>query len=473
MTQAIARRRTLPAQAVETDVLKRWDFYQKILIFALLHVPLALIMNSNRIIGTAHAVLTLLVGLYFLKDDKPHRMLYVAAYIAGMEILWRGTQTYVFYEFGKYSISLLLMLSLIRQKLLQRIDVIPLFYFAMLLPSTPQAQSPHTSLDGLQLLDYPFYFLNLNRTTIAFHLSGPFLLAVAASYFSAITFNRRQIVTLLFALVVPIFGLLGLAIEQDIQNASAISQIVVSSHLTAAGFGPNQVSSILGLGVMGSFLLILMVKRFDVRIGMGLVMVLLAGQNLLTFSRGGFWTGIAGVGVAAIYLLRDRRHRMGALGAAIVLAMTINFVVLPVLTRVAGDNIISRFSSFDLESRDTIAMDEIQLFLDHPVFGTGPGTTNFYAGHAAHTEYSRAIGEHGGFGVLSIAILVFMALRRLFTRRTPYSKALMMAFTVWPMLFMFHAATRNAAPGFIFGLGAATFLVSSGDDSDDEPQPDQ
>jgi hypothetical protein len=475
MTQAIAQRRTsLPtADPIETDVLKTWGFYQKFLIFALLHIPLVFAMNANRYVGTVHAVITLLVGLYFLKDEKPYRMLYVAAYIAGMEILWRGTLTLVFYEFGKYSISLLLGLSLLRQKLLQKIDVIPLFYFAVLMPSIPQAQSPHDSLNNLALIDYPFYFLNLNRTTIAFHLSGPFVLAMSAAYFSAIKFNRQQIVTLLFSLVVPIFALLVLAVQQDYLHIDQLSSIVVSSHMTAAGFGPNQVSSILGLGVMGSFLLLLLVKRFDVRIAMALLTVLLAAQNLLTFSRGGFWTGLAAVAVAALYLLRDRRQRVGAFAAMIVFVLVLNFVVLPLLTSLAGDNIVARFSSFDLEARDTIAMDEFQLFLRSPVFGMGPGSTNRYAGHAAHTEYARAIGEHGSFGLLSMLILGFMAVRRLLTGRPPTSKALMMAFTVWPMLFMLHAATRNAAPGFIFGLGAATFLLNSDrKDGTDEPSYD-
>src|SRR5687768_4601180 len=133
MTQAIAQRRTsLPtAEPIETDVLKTWGFYQKFLIFALLHVPLVLIMDTNRYVGTVHAVVTIAVGLYFLRDEKPYRLLYIAAYITGMEVLWRGTGAIIFHEFAKYSISLLLILSMIKQRTMQKIDITPLFYFLM------------------------------------------------------------------------------------------------------------------------------------------------------------------------------------------------------------------------------------------------------------------------------------------------------------------------------------------------------
>jgi cell division protein FtsW (lipid II flippase) len=71
------------------------------------------------------------------------------------------------------------------------------------------------------------------------------------------------------------------------------------------------------------------------------------------------------------------------------------------------------------------------------------------------------------FGVLALLILVWITLGRVFARQPALSKAIVLSLTVWALLFMYHAATRLAAPGFIFGMAAATFLIEV--DSQDRP----
>ncbi|MBX2990068.1 MAG: hypothetical protein KF749_02755, partial [Bacteroidetes bacterium] len=55
-----------------------------LLAFALLHVPLALLMRGERMIATVHAFTTLILGLVFvIKSRNLVQVVYVVAYIAG------------------------------------------------------------------------------------------------------------------------------------------------------------------------------------------------------------------------------------------------------------------------------------------------------------------------------------------------------------------------------------------------------
>ncbi|MGQ9525959.1 MAG: hypothetical protein ACUVTZ_14135, partial [Armatimonadota bacterium] len=101
------------------------------LLFAMAHVPLALAMREARYVATAHAVLTLLLGLVFTlsrrRTDLPPA--FAAAYIVGAEVLWRATGARVFWEYGKYAVTLILAVGILRRRTLSRGALAPLAYF--------------------------------------------------------------------------------------------------------------------------------------------------------------------------------------------------------------------------------------------------------------------------------------------------------------------------------------------------------
>jgi len=78
---------------------------------------------------------------------------------------------------------------------------------------------------------------------------------------------------------------------------------------------------------------------------------------------------------------------------------------------------------------------------------------------SAHIEYTRLLSEHGIFGVLSLVVLLSMVVERFRKPAQPLDKAFVVAFTMWTLLYMLHAAMRLAAPGVMFGLGSATFAL--------------
>src|SRR5712691_6593978 len=63
-----------------------------------------------------------------------HKLLALCAYIAGSEVIWRMTDAWVFWETGKYFLTLFCLLGLFRKRD-KKIPFLPVLYFALLLPS--------------------------------------------------------------------------------------------------------------------------------------------------------------------------------------------------------------------------------------------------------------------------------------------------------------------------------------------------
>ena len=418
----------------------------RVLAFLGLHMPLALLLDRFSLLSTAHALFIFALGLYLIvRDSDPKRLLYVIAYIAAAELLWRGTGASVFWEFGKYAIVLLLLLSIFKQQLFFSSAKLPFLYFLCLLPS---------------ILVVPAF----NREDISFNLSGPLALAIATSYFSTVKLSRHQVKTIFLSMLAPIVGLAFLALFE--LNVTEQIEFVVGGKATSAGIGPNQFSSILGAGVVAAFVYFLLEREhWFLRMLMLVIIIWLIGQTALTFSRGGLWTALGSLVAATFFLLRDRQSRGILLAAAVTGFVLIYFVALPALDSYTGGVLGSRVRSLELTGRDRIMEADIIAFQSYPIFGIGPGQSyEFHAltfrASSAHTEYTRMLAEHGSFGLFALLILIFLAVRHSWqARRSPLAQALSVACVSWALLYMVHAAMRLAAPALLFGLAAATMSV--------------
>ena len=73
------------------------------------HVLLSLVAQRVVVVSTVWALATLLVGFVALSRPRTsERLVVVVAYIVGAELVWRGTHAAVFWEYGKYTLILLL-----------------------------------------------------------------------------------------------------------------------------------------------------------------------------------------------------------------------------------------------------------------------------------------------------------------------------------------------------------------------------
>jgi O-antigen ligase len=416
------------------------------LIFMGAHVPLALLMRSRPMLSTVHALITFAVGLAWAASGRnPRRVACVGAYLAGSEVLWRMTGADFFWEGAKYATVLIFLIALVRAGRLKAPPAI-IAYFALLLPST--------------ILVWMEIGFSQARSQTSFNLSGPLALAVSVWFFSHLRVSREGVSQILSALVAPIVGVFALAFFGTV-TAVNLTFGRGSNLTTSGGFGPNQVSAMLGLGALAAFMLALDHSRHLVYRGAMLVLLLaFAAQSALTFSRTGVVALVICIGIGTFFLVRSQRARVSLILGLPLLAAAAVFVVVPRLDSLTGGALVDRFRNTNPTGRDQLAKADWLIFLDHPMLGVGPGQAQplrYIAGRegVAHTEFTRMIAEHGLLGLAALILLLFSAVHRFGSARGPGERGTVAMLYTWSLLFMLVAGMRVVAPSFVFGLATA------------------
>ena len=190
-----------------------------------------------------------------------------------------------------------------------------------------------------------------------------------------------------------------------------------SNSATSGGFGPNQVSAILGLGLVAIVVYLIVGRAKRVVTGTMLLLTLfLARQCLITLSRGGVYMALGAVAAASFYLLRDRAYRGKLLAAGAVVGAILVFVVIPRLEAITGGVLVSRFENTSGTGRELLIKADLESWAENPVLGVGPGLggknrLKYFHVPTAHTEYTRMLAEHGLLGLVSLVLLGAMAVR--------------------------------------------------------------
>jgi hypothetical protein len=233
----------------------------------------------------------------------------------------------------------------------------------------------------------------------------------------------------------------------------------------SGGFGPNQVSAALGLAVLCSFLLVIETRsRVGVRVVMFGVMVWLAMQSALTFSRGGLYTATAGILAGWLALVDQPRALLKPLMVAAALILLGYYVIWPKLDDFTEGNLTARFEDTGTTRRGDLSNVDLQLWIEHPIMGVGPGVSkeNHEDEIAAHTEFTRLVAEHGLFGATAIVLLFFAGFQNFKHATSSRERAIVLAMAAWSTLFMLNSAMRLVAPSFGFGLTFALILPATG-----------
>jgi O-antigen ligase len=442
-------RRALPA-AIENPVQivsYSGDFFLRN--FVVFHILLALLMYKVEFVSTLHAVVTLSIGLFWaLSGRRIEHVAYIGAYIMGSEVLWRMTHAIMFWEAVKYVLALIFVLAIFRWKLF-RGSFKPLFFFSLLVPSVLVT---FLGLDFSQAQDF-----------ISFNLSGPLALTGSIWLFSNIRLPYEKLTRLFWMMISPILGIVTIALFSTVTATNIIFD-EKSNFVTSGGFGPNQVSAMLGLASFLVFFLYSLAgskeRLFPRPLLLGLI-ILFAAQSAMTFSRTGVYLAAGSVAVAFFFLLRDKRARLRGVAAMIVVFLIGNFLLLPAFDTFTGGAFSRRYANMDPTKRQHIAQADLEQWQEDPIFGVGIGQAKLHRtsprlhGIAAHTEFTRLLAEHGSFGFLAIVMLLLMVLKNIRRIRDPREKALSLSLITWSVLFMMVSAMRLCAPAYIFGLAFA------------------
>ena len=303
------------------------------------------------------------------------------------------------------------------------------------------------------------------RKAITFNISGPVCLGLSALYCyqRQLTLSQLQNIVIFFGL--PIIATLGylLLYHPSVRDVVTGTQ---SNFATSGGFGPNQVATILGLGMFVFFCQFVFMSKSKIIMALnGGLFVVTSYRAIVTFSRGGVITGFAMVifVLLAAYLFSNstgKRKLKWILFISTIMGMSIwSYSVIQtrglINKRYANQDAAGRIKEDRLGGREQIIGTELELFKENPIMGVGIGMGKSYREQmlgqevASHNEITRLLAEHGMFGVL-ILLILFLTPLIIFLNNA--QNIYFFSFYVFWLLTINHAAMRIAAPAFVYAL---------------------
>ncbi len=408
-----------------------------------LHVPLALAMHASPALARGQAVLAIAAVLWTLAAARsPGPIVVAAGYVAGAEVLWRQTHAGLPWEAGKYLLLLIFAVGIFRfVGRLERWAVVGLFLAALV----PAAVVPVLDLGVIGAID-----------PLSFNLSGLVALAVGVLFLSRVAGPWDAMTPALWAFIAPVVGVTAIA-TNGVRTLGVDDFFNDSNFRSSGGYGPNQVSAVLGLAALFLVLMAFRERRWSLQLAGAVLALWLTGQAMLTFSRGGVVNLVIALLVAVPFLLRRRETAVRVLAVGVAIAAVFLWVIVPRLDDFTGGALDRRFSrGREAERRAELIAKDYETFEEHPGLGVGVGQSEFYRIErrliASHTEYTRLLAEHGLLGLLAMGCLVVMIWTGFRRQVQPFGQAWTAALVAWTALELSHSSTRLAAIAFTFAL---------------------
>lgn len=393
--------------------------------------------------------------LYRIVMSSPSKLtmnvLLACAYFAGIEILFRMTKGGLAYEASKYLVILFMLIGMFYKGVSGK--GYPYFiYLVLLVPSIVVASITITDVASF-------------RTNITFVLSGPVCLGLAAlfCYDRKVTYNDiHKIIMYIMLPIVSTTVYLFLYTPSIKDRLSGTS----SNAALSGGFGPNQVSTILGLGI---FCVVVRLVLKSPNLFLKLFNLALLGamtfRGIVTFSRGGILTAV--IVVAAFFgtvVLRLKIKRIAPLFGSVFLLVSILAATWVISSNQTRGLIDKRYANEDALGREKqdlttgrldLFMEEIDGFLDSPFLGIGASRVKDrrveQTGHQlpSHNELGRLLSEHGLFGIICIMILIFKPAS---FRANNRKNIFFFSFLAFWFATINHSGIRIAAPALLYAL---------------------
>lgn len=420
------------------------------------HVALAVGIFIFETLSKVYFIAILAVGLFAIISAAPKkRYIYVlssCAYVVGSEVFIRMTGGNFIYEASKYFVILFLLLGMALGDGVGKKSYIYFIYILVLVPGIVVAANTLN------------YETNI-RTAVAFNLSGPICLGVVAVYCYQRKISIKALQNILLAAILPIISTTTYLFlySPSIKDVLSGTQ---SNFATSGGFGPNQVSTILGLGVfLLAGRLFLQSKTLFFKILNISILALMAYRAIVTFSRGGVFVAVIVIlaFIAVFYFKSSSKTRLRITFTLLIFGLEI-LLTWYVSSFSTGGLIDKRYSNQDAigrakedvtTGRTVLLANELNEFFENPFLGVGVGKLKELRLEkegikaASHNEMSRIVGEHGVFGVLAFSILL---LAPLFLRFKNKKNIYFYSFYLFWFLTINHSSMRIAAPAFIYGL---------------------
>jgi hypothetical protein len=425
--------------------------FSLIVLITLLHLPLGILLYNAGPLAMLHPLIVFATGLSWAvrKRIRMGQVALAMGYLIGSEVLWRMAKVPIPWEFGKYGPAVIIIVALLRRNS-HRIPALPLVYFMVLLPSCV-----------LTLLAFDVVKA---KDILSSNMSGPLLLLLSCWFFLNTRMSLPEVRRLCVSILIPLISVSCVTLFYTV-SAEEINFNQESNFATSGGFGPNQVSSMLGLGAFIALLtLIIFRNKTSYKIYFALAALLCTAQSVMTFSRGGIYNALAAILAVSLWELRKPGQSWQRLAPVVGAAMMFLLLVFPVLNNLTGGSLQERFQDVDTARREDLATTDVKIFLENPVLGVGVGLAYDYRQRflgykaMAHTEFSRLLSEHGAFGVVALLSLLAMTLVNLKRQPSNLGRAMVIGAAAWSVMFMLNAGMRLGAPSFIWGLTFVTII---------------
>ncbi|WP_320814512.1 O-antigen ligase family protein [Flavobacterium sp.] len=429
--------------------------------YILFHIVLGGLIFVLPIVSKLYAILIIVVGVRYvvLNKNEDNEALYVASYIVGAEVFLRMTQGNFFEQYAKYGVMGVLFIGMFYKSFSK--NSFPYIIYGLLL------------FPGVVMSFFSLNFDTDIRKAITFNIVGPVTLLVSSVYCYQRKISFRQIKNIIDLLAYPLIP----TIIYMYFYAPSIKDVVTntqSNFQTSGGFGPNQVSTILGLGIFLFFTkIILNSKNKKILIINVILFLFVTFRGLVTFSRGGIITGFLMILILIAFL---QMHTKSTSKGKIYMLLLVGSLSLSgvwlyssiqtgglIEKRYANQDARGREKESKLTGRETLIESELDMFLDNPIFGIGVGKNKEYREAesgieaASHNEISRMLAEHGSLGLIALIILLITPVLLYINNK---QNIFVFCFIVFWLLTINHAAMRIAAPAFIYALSLLKISIT-------------
>lgn len=419
----------------------------------LLHAGIALLIFFFESSAQLIFFSTIIYFLYriFSNGNKNDEVLLAAAYITGFEVFSRMTGGVgISYEFAKFSVIGFMLIGMFFVGFSRKSW--PYILFMVLL-------TPGILFSAINL-DYSTNFLS----AISFNLSGPVCLAITSLYCYKRNVTPERFQHILLAILLPIISM-AVYLYFYTPNIRDVLSGTHSNFAASGGYGPNQVATALGLGMVILFSRLLTVQSRFINLIDLVLLAFVSYRGIVTFSRGGIVTAAicAGMFFLFYFLNSDKKiktvlmPKIAFISGVILLTWLYSSISTHGLIdkRYSNQDAAGRVKADVSTGRAELMKTELEAFYAAPFTGIGVGKVKEFRYEstgiesATHNEVSRLFSEHGLFGFLALLVLVLAPFSMIFRKKSnPY---LVMFLLFW-ILTISHSSMRIAAPAFIYGI---------------------
>lgn len=424
--------------------------YSKLVV---VHILIGVVVFFIPVFSKLYAAIIALFGFYMVIKNRNanNESLYFAGYIVGAEVFLRMTEGNFGEQYAKYVVMGSLILGMFYRGFSK--SAYPYWIFLLLL------------IPGVILGTFSLNFDTNIRKAITFNIIGPVCLAISAIYCYRRRITLSGLMNIVHAMAFPIVT----TVTYLFLYTPSIKDVVTdtqSNFETSGGFGPNQVSTILGLGIFLFFAkVVVMSPGRKARFVDILLLVLVTFRGIVTFSRGGVIAGGIMIFLLLVVLMLFANSRAKSKIISFVVTSIVLLIGIWTYSSVqTGGLIDKRYANQDargrvkeskLTGREKLIEAELKMFLDNPITGIGVGKNKEYREEmtgieaASHNEISRMLAEHGLLGVICLLILLITPVVLYLDNR---QHIFLLSFVVFWLLTINHAAMRLAAPAFVYAL---------------------